>query len=327
MELHWRDVKDQKDEWGYLEVDVKEDVKPTLRLHSGGDRRFKLVNQNHSVFWGKMEIDYQGAWFLRNDNEWQLEDMPIPPITSQIVQSTDSLSGDGLTAFWCRHFAKELSNSEASPLYEGKWRLTSKSSYIEMAEHALAGDTYQLENRYGFYQKRPLWVDWGISGSYILLALKAIPEAKSSRVKWWRKVIRTSQCPPVLIWYIQSLSAYIILDGHSRLRACQLENHTPTFITLSSVIEHQAEFDKPRAKAVYKNLEERQKHPWKNPLNVDEINTLLVKIYDNTPFTQEINRAKASAALSKEWLNEVSQFSGLDDTDELALQDLMSTEY
>lgn len=327
MEIYHRDVKNRKDEWGYLELNVIDDVKPSLRLHSGGERRFKLVKQDYPVFWGNMAHDWQGAWFLRNDNEWELDQMPVRPITSQDVQTALALSGDDLSAYWCRFFAESLSESKASPLYQGKWQLTSKGGQVEQHDYALPVDTVKPENRFGFYKKRPLWVDWGMSGSYILLGLKPVPDEDNGRVKWWRKQVRQGSCPPAFIWYIQSLSAYVVLDGHSRLRAFELENKAPRFIELSSVIEHEIEVNHPRAEAVYKDLEDRQKHRWKNPLKVDEINNLLIQIFDNTPLNQNINKAKASAQLAAEWLEEVQSFSGLKGTDEPELSAMISDKF
>jgi len=327
MEQHWRDVRNRKDEWGYLEVNVVDDMKPTLRLHSGGANRFKLVNQANPVFWGNIAHDYQGAWFLRNDNEWELDQMPVRPITSQDIENSLALVGDDLSAYWCRFFAQSLADSKASPLYQGKWQLTSKGGQVEQHDYALPVDSVKPENRFGFYHERPLWVDWGMSGSYILLSLKSVPDEENGRVKWWRKQVRQGTCPPALIWHIQSLSAYIVLDGHCRLRAFELENKMPEFVELSSVIEHKFEVNEPRAEAVYKNLEERQQHRWKNPLNVDEINNLLIHIFDNTPLKQSINKAKASKLLASEWLKEVQSFSGLPGTDEPELRDMIGNKH
>lgn len=324
MKLHWRDVKNREQEWAYLEVNILDAPKPTLRLYSGAERRFKLVGQDQVFFWGNMQHDYEGAWFLRNDNQWDLEQMPVPPITSSDVQESSSLSGDELMAFWCRYFTRRLRESKVSPLYEGKWQLSHKGNYIEFEEYALAADPVRPENKLGFYETRPIWVDWGMSGSYILLALKALPNEDEGRVKWWRKQVRQDSCPPVLIWFIHGLYAYVVLDGHARLRAYQLEGKPPKFITLSSVIEHEVELNPKRIEGVYKNLANRQKNPRKNPLSLEAINQLLLDIFDTTPLVQGITKAKASAYLTEEWYKEVKSFSGLPGSDEGELESMLN---
>lgn len=61
MELHWRDVKNPNEEWSYLEVSIPEDIRPRLRLLSGGNLRFKLEGKNGTLCWGNIDKEFYGA--------------------------------------------------------------------------------------------------------------------------------------------------------------------------------------------------------------------------------------------------------------------------
>ena len=65
------------------------------------------------------------------------------------------------------------------------------------------------------------YIDWGCSGSGEIIPLREPSPADAARVKAWRKHARENTLPPVLLWWVTGLEAYVILDGHDR-RPAQL---------------------------------------------------------------------------------------------------------
>jgi hypothetical protein len=56
-------------------------------------------------------------------------------------------------------------------------------------------------------------------------------------VKSWRKHARDGTLPPILLAWIAALDVYLVLDGHDRLRAAELEGTTPTVVALCPLRE------------------------------------------------------------------------------------------
>lgn len=249
--------------------------------------------------------------------------MPVPPIQSSDVEESIEHCGFDRDSFWAKFFAKALSQSAMSPLYQGKWSLTNKNQYIETSPHDLPAENPSVENRVGFYQTRPLYLDWGSAGNYAVMALKSMPDAQNGRVKWWRKKVKEGNCPPVLIWFITCLQAYVVLDGHARLRAFQLERQKPDYMVLKSVNEIESEPDLERAKMVQQSLVERQLPSWKKPLSVDDINKILIKVYDNRPFVNHTTKSLAIPDFEPLWLKEVKAFEGKPGTDQEELDTML----
>ena len=318
MELHWRDVKDLEKEWKYLEVKVVDDVKPSLRIISGVSARFKINGPAGPVCWGEIEDGYYGAWFLRNDNEWGIEHMPVRPITSEDIEKLDGIKDEDLSSHWAKFFANALGNTKSSPLYSGKWSITNQNQYIETGSD-LPNWPSSEENKVGFYTTRPLYLDWGAAGNYGVMALKAMPPESDGRVKWWRKKVKEGTCPPALIWFISCLQAYVILDGHSRLRAFQLENQKPKYMVLKPLNELERQPNPELAKRVHESLKEREQNPRKSAMSIHQINKLLIEVYDDRPFVNYNSNSLAKTDFEAQWQEEVRSFIGRTDTDEKEL--------
>ena len=74
-----------------------------------------------------------------------------------------------------------------------------------------------------------------------VLALRPPSAPDSSRVKAWRKRARERVLPPVLLWWIEGLAAYVILDGHDRLQAASLEGTRCDTVSLALFREEKAQ--------------------------------------------------------------------------------------
>lgn len=310
MEMHWRDVLDLKEAWSYLEIVVPEEANPSLRLQSGGQLRFKLQSARGPLFWGNISKDYYGVWLLRNDNQWSLDQMPVLPIQSADVEKAMVFSGTDRDSFWARYFAKALTSSNANPLTKGKWLISNKRQQIDRYPYDLTHQTADGAAKLGYYTSRPAYLDWGIAGSYAVAALKTMPNENEGRVKWWRKKVRNGSCPPILIWFISCLQAYVVLDGHVRLFAHALEQKKPDYMVLKSLNEYSRGGTSPEhSQQILESLEARQNHRWKSPMTVEEVNKLLINVFDNRPFVSHTSSSLAIKDMETIWLEEVREFA------------------
>lgn len=305
MELHWKDKYDDLENWSHLEFSVQNSPAPNLKLQSGNNQKFKLLKNEETVFWGRVDPEWYGVHFLRNNNNWDKEDMIIPPISSADVEKIGSSSN--LRA-WSRFFVEKLKNSSYSPLQDGKWRLNKcgfDNAFISNRHYHiwLVQDIHEA-----FSANKPEYIDWGISGSDRIIALKEEPDNDSGRVKWFKKLATQKKCPPILVWYLNCLDAYIILDGHCRLKA-NIETDThPEILVLNSFFEIPVEQNERRQQAILNQLESRQKDPTKKKIPVDHINKLLLEAFDDRPLNRVFTKSKASDDLENIWNEEVRSF-------------------
>lgn len=155
----------------------------------------------------------------------------------------------------------------------------------------------------------PYWINWMCSGSAEILPIKKEPRDDSGRVKWWRKKAREGTLPPVLLWYLNCLDAYIIVDGHSRLLASKLENIVPEIIVAYSSVEFKYEIPESKKSGVLKSLKNRKN---RRPLSTEEINEVLLETFENRPMSNPRTFSTAVPDFNKVWENEVTDFcSGL----------------
>lgn len=298
----WKDSTNDSGLWYRLRIEVNEDISSKYQLESGINCRFKLSDKNRPILWGTFGLEYQGVWVLNNKVDWELRDMPVIPITSSIVEASKNTD---YYKFWSRFFAKQLGNENSSVLSSGLWTITiGFSSSKNKVDNALA--IYDVDN--AFDRDNPRWIDWGLTGAGSIVALKDEPSQDNGRVKWFRKLVREGVCPPVLVWYLNCIDGYIILDGHARLKAFQLESVTANFLVLESVIEKDNILREPRAqKNILLNIEKRQKHPIKSKMRVKDINKLLISAFDTRPYCYSITRAKARSNYEEKWTAEVRE--------------------
>ncbi|MBL3655878.1 hypothetical protein [Fulvivirga sediminis] len=294
----WKDITNNSEVWMGLKLELNENSNSNSLLESGHNCRFKLCIKSHPVLWGTLGKQYWGVWVLINPVRWESTDMPVAPINSATIEKSRN---EDYYRFWSRFFAKQLGNKKAPYLSKGLWTITIGSSYKSRSLNTSV-IIYDIDNAYS--SENPRWIGWeGESGN--IIALKNEPYTESGRVKWYRKLIRENCCPPVLVWYLTCLSAYIIIDGHDRLKAFQSESSPTKFLVLSSIREEQINKDPKVQQNILFGIQQRQKRQTKSKMTVDEINKLLISAFDTRPYCYSITRAKARANFDKKWISEV----------------------
>ena len=228
--MHWRDAgpDDAPNAALALSVDTR---RPGLVVEASRSRRLRIVAGQRTYLWARVEEGSYGAWVLRSKS---LEPIAIvDPIRTGEARARSSISE------WTRWFARALERSERSPLRTGDWQLTrlrrnlsthSSDAFAPEDNHRMPSPAFALKNALELPQCH--YIDWGCSGSGEIIPLREPSPADAARVKAWRKHARENTLPPVLLWWVTGLEAYVILDGHDRLRAAQLEGVDPALITL-----------------------------------------------------------------------------------------------
>lgn len=323
MKQHWKDIQDDNGNWSHLLIEIDNQPDGKFQIHSGGNQRFKLIKDDLTIFWGCIEYDYYGAWILRNNIDWNKDNMLIPPITSDQIEKYKSSNQTNKASYWSRFFIDSLSKSDNSILCDGKWQISLGLLKWQIQKPDLFEKWIVNETDKVFSNSQLTYIDWGISGNGNLISLKETPYEDEGRVKWWRKKVKENCCPPILTWYINSLDAFIIIDGHRRLKAYMIENEKPDILVLNALREEYYLKDFSRREKIVKSLEIRQNHPSKVKLSIDDINTILIDAYDERPSVRPITKSIAQPDFEEIWINEVKKFKNQPNIDQEELESMI----
>jgi hypothetical protein len=232
---------------------------------------------------------------------------------------------------WSCFFATELAKNSASFLYGGLWLFNAYIpnkkkdwNYIQAGKSKYIGNSSIYGVKEAIKGEEVVWIDWWINGSNELISLK-IPDRTSGRVKWWRKKVKENHLPPILVWYLNCLDAYIIVDGHDRLVASILENKPPNIVVTYSAEEIDASLDKEVQKRILESLKNRELSKNTRPMPIDKINEVLIQAFNNRPVTVSQTFGWATITSDSTWVKEVTEYlSGVNRSD--MAEDIVSRE-
>lgn len=310
MKSNWKDIEEYPGNWNGLLLNVETDNRPGFHLESGDNARIKLMNQNSVVFWATIESRYYGVWLLKSLNEKvQLDLFPIPPISSETITKSEKLIKDRKYRFWCKFFADELLKSKSTFLYSGLWlfrpiRIQETSCQNEIQDDAIFERFFISNYKNMLNQKEIYWIDWWLIGGKDLISTKPQPNLQMGRLKWWRKIAKEQKLPPILIWYLNCLDAFIIIDGHLRLTAALLENIVPDFILAYSVNSEVIVKDKKRQDKIVNSMTNRLKM---KSMSVDKINSILIEAFDERAHLKAVTVSQALPNMEVEWEKEIKE--------------------
>jgi hypothetical protein len=305
MNIYWKDIEEIPGKWSGLALNFESSTKPGIHLESCENARIKLVNHGDTIFWATIEWHYTGVWLVKAYNSTEQNKKPIPPITADIINNLE-YSHNNLR-FWCKFFAESLIKSDSSVLYNGLWLFRPiEFKYDCTVSHGYQNSIFDCLRVYNvqntFDREQIDWINWWTNGSCELINMKPKPDINSGRLKWWRKVAKENKLPPVLIWYLNCLDAYIIIDGHYRLYAALLENVKPDLILVYSVNEQNIITDKYRQEKIEKSLSVQIAN---HPESIDKINNVLIEAFDNRPYYKSVTHSQVVLESEKIWINEI----------------------
>ncbi|MCG8384180.1 MAG: hypothetical protein MJA30_01465 [Cytophagales bacterium] len=305
MNLHWRNISNETGIENHLEVKVSNSEKPAIRLIAGTNLQFKIVKDSNDLLWGRIASDYYGCWALRGKNNWAVDEMPIPPITSSTVEESKSQLSKDRIGFWAKYFLNELKISKSSILFDGTWELTEAKKNETATNHK---NLRKVDYDFTINDQQPVWMDWDFGNALKVIRLKEKQPTETGRIKWWKKKVAEDSCPPILTWFVASLDSLVVVDGHDRLSAYEALNIQPQFLIINSVRKEPKEVDKGKQQGILDSLAKRNLNPEKKGLTVERLNYLLLDAFDDSAFRRPITKSNGKAGLSESWIKEVSSF-------------------
>ena len=314
---------DPHQRWQFTQIDVASDFTPYYQLLTGGvNQRFMLSSGDHTLYWGQVSEDHYNVDFLRQPQPWSRQYMPIRPITSADIESFKQINPVDSGRYWASFFAKELIQSPASFLHQGQWRITSPFDNqvsdqtfmsFDSAHEIPSPEWYwsflwaECDYEFTYQDQLVTTIDWDNNLSNPL-PLKPLPASDDGRVKWWRKKIRENTCPPLLLWWQSNLLNHIVIDGHSRWLAHQLENSKPDVLVISAFKTFDYQANPKNRLHTLKDI----KHYVNNTadqhqsISMDIINGMLLNAYPNTTYHEAMTVGKPIADLDERWERKVS---------------------
>lgn len=260
-----------------------EHARGALRIESARVSRVRLALDGETLALARVMPALAGfAWVRAERGPLAL----IPPIRASDARST------GRDA-WPRAMAERLAASSRTWLRPGRWALAP-------LERRARGELWPADGVPSIARKlhealtlpRSFVEPYAPSGSGRVLALRDPSRPTDARVKSWRKHAREGALPPILLGWIGGLDAYVVLDGHDRLLAAQLEGELPDALALFGVRDDgltwtDAERDAARADALAR----------------------YARVFVNEPLLSDHSRIDAGRALAGAWSDYAGRWS------------------
>lgn len=217
-----------------LALTVEPGARPGVVLESL-PRRLRLVGPAGPLLWASVLPYGQGVWLLRAD---------VPPAVVAPIRAVEARAADSTRA-WTRWFARALGASASSPLGSGAWCLDLlRPGRPSPSQRALGVRPDRLESSEDGLPSPARGVRaalelpalhcerWRLHGSGCVVPLRTPSSVDAARVKAWRTHALEGTLPPLLLWWVGALDAYLLLDGHDRLVAAVAEGVPPTALAL-----------------------------------------------------------------------------------------------
>lgn len=323
-DFFWKDLFDRNENWQGLELTIRKKPGSPLALEmlSGFHGRMALQVAGETLFWASMLRDHSGVWLVFNAHHSK-DQVLLPPVTSEDVEHVKSKGELAWTREWCRYFSRQLMNAPVPLLSLHRWLIRpmeikdplTLSSSQSVPVKSWRFDSPESTGNFGFSwtlygedfpdlvnPEKVRLVDWW--WGEILLCGRYPIRPDAGRLKWWRKKCREGVLPPILVWYIGGLGAFVILDGHYRLQAAIVEKIPPSFLVLSELREQQLSADQDDQARTVWALEQQLKNP---NCSVDSVNQRLINLYD-TRYLWASTHSRATLGKGNLWLEEVDSY-------------------
>jgi len=302
MKIYFKDKVANRQWTGFrFTVVTKKKFKPSFQIEVNHPNSLTLMLNSKVLCWAKYPSYYAGIALLKAFPKIDLDEMLIKPIHSQEIEKGKVLKDEEQLQFWAKYFLHELSSTQTF-LYAGEWELNvhhmdeKRKHYLQRGE----GDTCSLHNLENTLRNDALtWIDWIVydkSNEGSVISLKQL-DLEEGRLKWWRKKVKENTAPPVLIYFISALDAYVIIDGHFRLKASYLEGKSPEFFSISLVRTEPLEVDLKKQQNVENQIKMKKGIPQ------EQVNNMLISAYKNSFSSNAHTHAIQNP--NRKWIKEV----------------------
>lgn len=188
-------------------------ARPRLELQSlPAKSMFRVALGEKPVLWAR--IENYGWWWAPAEPVTEL----LPPIRADRARKIAEL-GQGTEAWWVA-WMRALAPSIA-PLV-----LAQRGARVDLvpldtgrADYAFLHD---MGDRVTRTDREADWQPWDLRAPPVL-PLHSWPEPSDGRVRAWRKRIREGATAPVVLRWCSALMTHLVLDGHARFVAAELE--------------------------------------------------------------------------------------------------------
>lgn len=145
---------------------------------------------------------------------------PLPPLRSSAQRSPVN---------WPHQYARWLEEAQGTPLRDGRWELSARAAF----QPGVWSEDFVREwpgGRLGLYCG---------GGWHGVLPLRRLSAPDAPRVKAYRRHAREGTLAPVLVWWVDHLDGWLILDGHDRAVAALAEDRVPECVELIQVVDEE----------------------------------------------------------------------------------------
>jgi len=203
-----------------------------LRVEAGSPRLIRCAIDGDARLWARPDRHLQGIWVLRG----ACDESPnvLPPWRFDEARAIAEASRRDGGAAWAKQMARALFDTPEPGLDRGTYRFARPPTNRAEWGGPCRGSPGSVLR--AFEAAEPEWLPWQ-SAFGVAHPLRARPRAGDARVKAWRKAAREGWLPPLLLAWISGLNAYVLLDGHGRLRAAELEETVPDVLVVWRLVE------------------------------------------------------------------------------------------
>lgn len=289
------------EQWSGLGLVVERRGRPMLRVEAAAPRLLRVCIGADPVLWARQAPPWTGLWWLRGDASPGL----IPPLRAADARAVEGPSDSaGWLAAWARIFARHL----ADALDGGTWTLEpATGSELRRIEGAAS----EMPPVHGLGalvdQPRCGFQGWDVRSPTGLLLLRALSPPDAARVRALRKRARDGTLAPLLLLFVAGLDAWLLLDGHDRLRAALLEGCAPAALALGRVRRVRYADDPAARAALWRSVGEtydRMGPP--SPSAVERLNRHLIAGFAEPVYTRTATRAWALPGGAARWRAEAT---------------------
>jgi hypothetical protein len=290
-------------------LEARDTARPALTITACHPRCVRVAIRDTPLLWARIEEDYWGYELLRA--RYDQSPGAIPPIPFTLVdRHARNRDGEAFDRTWARAYAEMLADSAASPICDGRWHLGLRQD--RFATRLVPADLVRK-----IVKQRPFgFVEWDFGDDIYPITLREMSPSDSGRVKAWRKHARAGSLPPILLYWVSGLQAYLVLDGHDRLLAASLEDVSPPALALEAVQEEETDQETRDAilqqvtKALAAAEKERARPPGERIarasrlMTVDKANELLLYAFAPRTYASP-TRARPLEGGAGQWAREV----------------------
>lgn len=339
---YFQEHVDSQQKWLSTELCLTQQTTPFYQIYTGGAyKRFMLATSKFKCYWGQfLRSDYAyfaGIRLWRNDIDISPEDMPIPIILSaDIEQYKQKITSHYLLnhyQYWANFYAQQLLKSQRHFLHRGHWKIY--PLYFNGQEKNNPTSLFNpisttiLDNIHHHAQ----YFNWNGFPFEHAITLKNMPNPDNGRVKWWRKKIVENTCPPILFWWHQHIQSFVLVDGHARLCAYQLEHKCPVALCITAINYHHFDNNTPTQikerlnilSNLKKSLEKKEQK--QEDIDIQAINQLLIKLYDDNSYESLTSLPKVISHLDEIYERDLQQLLLDSPENQVFLQLLLNTKH